>query len=318
MANISAKVGLQKHEKELKALEGRIDQMHELMAKNLEQTSTQIGVMGDQISQINHRLQTTSEEIAQKITEAFETFHRLEKEKSTAAEVHTPTSNSATSSIPLEPPQPLSPSTNLLPPLQFGTTTTFFCATNIFAPILNHCPRLGTSIQNQHSIPFTPYTQVSSIVSVPEAAVRTLVVTLTSPNTIRLPSYTTSMLGWHPYSDASCTMGTTVPMTTTNLLHMPAQISQILQFTVCPTTLQHNPYQFTLPIIVSQISVHSILMHYLHTLLLALHKFLTQYQHIMSIIIPLLSMDHTHGTKLQKEPILDKLQTPFYHFPYLR
>lgn len=178
--------------------------------------------MGDQISQINHRLQTTSEEIAQKITEAFETFHRLKKEKSTAAEVHTPISNFVTSSIPLKPPQPLSLAANLLPPLQFGTTTTFFRATNTSAPVLNHCPIPGTSIQNQHSVPSTTYTQVSSIVSVPEAVVRTLVVTLTSPNTIRLPSYTTLMLGWHPYSDALSTMGTTVPVTTTNLITNPA------------------------------------------------------------------------------------------------
>lgn len=173
MADASAKVSLHKHEKELKALEGRIEQMQELMAKNLEQTSTQMGVMEDQISQINQRLQTTSEEITQKVTEAIGAFYRSEKEKSAAAEVHALTSNSVTSSIVVEP-SPLA--TNLAPPLQFGTTTTFLPTTNTFAPALSYSLRPG--IQNQHYVSSNPYTQHPSLVSILEPTVRTPTVTL--------------------------------------------------------------------------------------------------------------------------------------------
>lgn len=172
-------------------MEGRMDQMQESIVRNLEQTSTQIGVMGDQIFQINQKLQITSEEIAQKLTEALEAFWRWDKEKFAIAEVHTLPPNSTTSFMALEPPQPSSPTTNPLPPFQFGTATTFFPATNTCAPIVNHCSDPRNSIQ-----PNIPPTQLSSTVAGPEPVIRLIAVTPTIPNTIRLPPYTTRMPSW--------------------------------------------------------------------------------------------------------------------------
>lgn len=165
MADDSAKVSLYKHEKELNALEGRMEQMQELMAKNLEQTSTQMGVMEDQISQINQRLQATSEKVAQKVTKAIGAFYRSEKEKFAAAEIHPLTSGSTTSTIVVEPSLPAPTTTTFATPLQFDTATTFLTTTNICAPALNHNLRPGASMQNTHYAASIPCTQPSTICS---------------------------------------------------------------------------------------------------------------------------------------------------------
>lgn len=167
--------------------------------------------MEDQISQINQRLQATSEKVAQKVTKAIGAFYRSEKEKFAAAEIHPLTSGSTTSTIVVEPSLPAPTTTTFATPLQFDTATTFLTTTNICAPALNHNLRPGASMQNTHYAASIPCTQPSSIVSVLEPLVRIPAVTLTSPHTIRPPPCNIPMLSWLPQSEAPGNIGTTTP-----------------------------------------------------------------------------------------------------------
>lgn len=180
-------------------MEGRLDQIQESMAQNLDQTTTQIDAIGDQIAQLQQKLQTTGEEITQKIMAALEAFHRLEKEKTISTEVQTLTTSSPVNTPTITEPVSLPPSiTNPLSSLQFGTTNLTFPATQVLS---TNIPPSTQSI---------PYTTVPPIVTAPELINRTIMVNPTLSNSIRGPSYNSSMMGWYPYSDMIGTMGNMV------------------------------------------------------------------------------------------------------------
>lgn len=62
-------------------MEGRMDQVQELVIKNLEHTTQQFKLMGDHISNLNQKLQITNAELALKLTKVFKVFRQAEKEK---------------------------------------------------------------------------------------------------------------------------------------------------------------------------------------------------------------------------------------------
>lgn len=193
--------------------------------------TTQIGAIGDQIAQLQQKLQTTGEEITQKIMVALEVFHRSEKEKTVSTEVQTLTISSPVNTPTVTEQVSLPPSiTNPLSSLQFGTTNPTFPATQVLS---TNIPPSTQSI---------PYTTVPPIVTAPELINRTVMVNPTLSNSIRGPSYNSSMMGWYPYPDMIGTIGNMISTHTyTHLIYSQQPSSPV---TSMPHSAQNPPIYF--------------------------------------------------------------------------
>lgn len=75
MAESTAKASLQKHEKDLKLLEGKIEQVQQQMKMNRVQNQEHFETVEEQIANLNHKFQTTNDEITKKLGEVLEAVH---------------------------------------------------------------------------------------------------------------------------------------------------------------------------------------------------------------------------------------------------
>lgn len=208
MEDSTVKPSLQKHEKDLKSLESRLDQLQMMMERGLEQTKEQFEL----VTGTNQRLQSSQEELSKKIGEALESLMNRSNQGEVSANTidlikttsidddiaraaNFQLSNSAAglnpslisqSTIPISIPATL---------IQFGTTSIPLNTTQTFSSFPNNfsnTTRPLVQIPNNNPVPTTPF---HHIITHPPTEPFTRPYTNNTPN-LRYPLSGTL---WNPY-----------------------------------------------------------------------------------------------------------------------